>query len=502
MTEEKVRREILLDEPSDTDLFHGKGHERTADALASAIKAFKNADRAIGLDGPWGSGKSSVVGIAQRKLKEANGNGKVKFHFFTFDIWKSQGSAFRRSFLEHLVAWAHSQFPNKQPKLRDIEGKIKGKIREVNTNNQINLDLHGILVLLFVPFVPIYVLWTKQVFDSLVTAKEPEKFLYSWPMFLIYVFLVGTFVAAYAKYELQKPSGKSRFSRFRLALSQTLLIGAKQYEHQKVTQYIRETDPNDFEFQSVLREILETIQEDHSKVIIVLDNIDRLPPDEIAEYWALVRSIFSRTHSVTETQQHSQITAIVPYDRRHIEVAADKNKGGDGFTHLRKRELFSKTFDEVLNVAPPIMSNTKEFFEQKIRIALPDIRDADALFRVYLIFNMLIDRAGGKATPRQVISYINEVGGLYALHAGRVPLPTVAAYLALQDSLEENPASLAIRETVDDHLRSLAADGELERNLSAILFNVEPELAFQILLDGEIEKAANAETSDRLIRAA
>ncbi|MBB6305074.1 P-loop NTPase fold protein [Rhizobium leucaenae] len=500
MTAKEIRREILLDEPSNEDLFHGKGHERTADALVSAIKTFKNADRAIGLDGPWGSGKSSVVGIAERKLRQANGNGKIKFHFFTFDIWKSQGSAFRRSFLEHLVAWAHVTFPKKSQKLLDIESKIKGKIREVDSNNQLNLDLYGIIVLLAVPFLPIYVLWTKSVFDALVLAKQENQFLYSWPMFLIYAFLAATFLAAYAKYKKQSPSGKSRLARFRLALSQTLLIGAKQYEHQKVTQYIRETDPNDFEFQSVLREILAAIQDDRSKAIIVLDNIDRLPPDEIGEYWALVRSIFSRTHSDSATEHYSQITAIVPYDRRHIEVASDKGKDGDdSLTLLRKRELFSKTFDEILNVAPPVMSNTREFFDQKIRVALPDFRDADALFRVYLIFNVLIDRDGGKATPRQVISYINEVSGLYFLHAGRVPLPTVGIYLALQDKLEDHPGALADHATIDEHLRSLAADKDLEKNLAAILFNVEPELAFQLLLDGEIETAAISDSSDQLL---
>lgn len=500
MTTKEIRRQILLDEPSNQDLFHGKGHERTADALVSAIKAFKNADRAIGLDGPWGSGKSSVVGIAERKLQQTNGNGKVKFHFFTFDIWKSQGSAFRRSFLEHLVSWAHSSFPKKSPKLLEIENKIKGKVREVDSNNQLNLGLYGIGVLLTVPFLPIYVLWTKSVFDGLIVAKQENQFLSSWPMFLLYAFLAVTLLTAYVKFKSESAGGKSQFARFKLALSQTLLIGAKHYEHQKVTQHIRETDPNDFEFQSVLREILSIIQDDRSNVIVVLDNIDRLPPNEIGDYWALVRSIFSRSHSNNAAGQYSQITAIVPYDRRHIEIA-DKSENTDtsSLTLLRRRELFSKTFDEILNVAPPVMSNTREFFDQKIRVALPDFKDPDALFRVYLIFNMLIDRGGGKATPRQVISYINEVSGLYALHIGKVPLPTVAAYLALQDKLDEQPAALADQATIDQHLRSLAADDDLEKNLAAILFNVEPDLAFQLLLDGQIEAAANSGSPDQIV---
>ncbi len=79
-----VKREILFDKPSPEDEFRGKGHERTADALVRAISQFEGEDRAIGLEGPWGSGKSTVVEIAQAKLKEQK-NG-FQYHFFSFDI--------------------------------------------------------------------------------------------------------------------------------------------------------------------------------------------------------------------------------------------------------------------------------------------------------------------------------------------------------------------------------------------------------------------------------
>ncbi|MEJ1119772.1 P-loop NTPase fold protein [Phyllobacterium sp. CCNWLW109] len=495
-------RKILLDEPSQEDLFHGKGHDRTAAALASAIRNFSNADRAIGLDGPWGSGKSSVVGIAERKLQVSMGD-DIRFHFFTFDIWKSQGSAFRRSFLGHLVSWSITQFPKKSKKLAGIDNKIKGKVREVDTDNHLILDWYGIIILLAVPFLPIYVLWSKSTFDKLATAGSESEFLFSLPMWLVYCFLIGTFAVALWKYSTgdaisKSSAGVGRWRHFQFALSRTLLIGAKQYEHQKVTQYIRETDPNDFEFQSVLREILATIQDKHNKVVIVLDNIDRLPADEISGYWALVRSIFSRTHSDNIATDNNHITAVVPYDRRLIETKTLEPSEVSGKSTLRARGLFAKTFDEVLTVAPPVMSNTRDFFHEKIKEALPVFEDGDALFRVYLVFNWITDSDGGRATPRQVISYVNELTGLYVLHDGRIGLPTVAVYLAVKDRLESRPAALAKEKIVDDHLKSLANDRNLEKNLAAILFNVEPELAFQILLDNEIKSAINAENSNRL----
>ncbi|RWO40262.1 MAG: hypothetical protein EOS12_25460 [Mesorhizobium sp.] len=502
MSKPDIRRNILLDEPSEEDLFHGQGHDRTASALASAIRNFKDADRAIGLDGPWGSGKSSVVGIAERKLHQSNGNGKINFSFFAFDIWKSQGSAFRRSFLEHFISWAKIEFPKKLSKLDILENKIRGKIREVDTDNNLILDWYGIGVLLSVPFIPIYVLWSKSTFDELTKNQHQEEYLYSAPMIFVYGFLIVTFAVAILKYRTNVTEGTTVWARFRFALSRTLLIGAKQYEHQKVTQYIRETDPNDFEFQSILREILTTIQDKHNKVVMVLDNIDRLPPNEIAEYWALVRSIFSRTHSEAPATTNNHITAIVPYDRRLIEPAASSeafDKPENSNSSLKSKEIFAKTFDEILTVAPPVMSNTRDFFKDKMAQSLPDLSDEDALFRVYLIFNWIIDAGGGRATPRQVISYINELTGLYVLHGGQIGAPTVAVYLAVQDKLENRPSALANENLVDEHLKSLAGDKNLEKNLAAILFNVEPELAFQILLDGEIKSAAIAESSNRLI---
>lgn len=503
MVEQNNLRNILIDIPSDEDQFHGKGHDRTAAALANAIRHFKGADRAIGLDGPWGSGKSSVVGIAQRKLKEATSNGRVKFHFFTFDIWKSQGSAFRRSFLEHFISWAKVTFPGKKSTLMEIESKIRGKVREVDSDNQLMLDWYGIIVLLSVPFLPIYILWTKAEFDDYRQIIDGPSFLFSWPMFFLYAFLALTAIQAIWKYGMLASSGKfvsisGRSAKLRSVLSRTLLISAKQYEHQKVTQYIRETDPNDFEFQAVLREILSTVQDKNSRVVLVLDNIDRLPTKEIDEYWALVRSIFSRTHSDNFANSNNHITAIVPYDGRLIENTF-KEKEKPDHSSLRSKEIFSKTFDEVLSVSPPVMSNTREFFRGKLKDALPGLSDDDAQFRAYLVFSFMVDNDGGRATPRQVISFINELTSFYVLHEGRIALPTVAVYLAVQDRLEANPRELSKGAVIDERLRSIAADKELERNLAALLFNVEPELAFQVLLDNEIKAALIANTSSPLL---
>ncbi|KQS76406.1 P-loop NTPase fold protein [Rhizobium sp. Leaf383] len=502
------RRSILIDEPSREDQFNGKGHERTAIALSKAIATFYGNDRAIGLDGPWGSGKSTVVEIARRILDERKTKENRAYHFFTFDIWQSQGSSFRRSLLEHFLEWTISTFPAHRSRLLDVEKKVKGKVREVASTNQSILDWWGVLVIAALPFLPLYYLWAKKQLDA---ATKDAPFYMSYSFSLLVLFLLGTLVWAFGKMILGRGkrgvgSWRSIPGRYRIALSQTLLIGSKQFEDQKVTQYIRETDPNDFEFQTTLREILSIVQSNRDRVVIVLDNIDRLPKKELDDYWAQVRAVFSGNPAVRKTEASECVTVIVPYHRHLVEEhnsgeAGTRQAGGEQaadsrprepmpLSPLGAREIFTKTFDEILQVSPPVMSNSREFFIAKMRRALPDVSDRDELFRVYLIFDRIIRNQGGSATPRQIIGFINELAGMYVLHDGRFKLPTVAVYIAYQDALEASPALLNDRHSLDSRVRQIADDADLERNLAAMIFNVEPDLALQLMLDQRIKDAA------------
>jgi hypothetical protein len=362
------------------------------------------------------------------------------------------------------------------------------------------------------PFLPIIYFWAKAAYDESLK-PDSSPFYYSQPFWLILAFVIGTYVWAFIRMT-QSSRGRTKNSwldlpiRFRLALSQTLLIGSKQFEDQKLTQHIRETDPNDFEFQQTLRSILACVQTERDRVVIVLDNIDRLPTKEINDYWAQVRAVFSNGPVRTNTDPRSAVTAIVPYDRHLVDGTnvlnellpkkLDQPAGGDPedtrkaapISPLGSRELFAKTFDEVLQVSPPVMSNSRDFFIDKMGVALPSAKGGDELYRVYLIFDRILRHENGNVTPRQIISFINELSGMYVLHRGLFALPTVAVYLAYRDVLEAKPDVLNDPQSMDPRIRALAEDPELEQNLAAMIFNVEPELALQLLLDKKIKDAA------------
>lgn len=506
--EKKIIRNVIIDVPTREDQFHGKGHERTAFSLANAIRDFDGEDRAIGLDGPWGSGKSSVVEIAANHLQKTRRAKEVKHHFFTFDIWKSQGAGFRRSFLEHFVSWAKDEFPKKRDLLIPIEKDIRGRTQEIETNNHPILGWFGIIILLILPFMPIYYFWAKSVFDKVDEKGNSIGFIGSNPFWVITFFTLTVLLAAVWKW-WTSDGGMG----FKSALSSIILISSKQHQDHKVIQKIREIDPNDYEFHQTLRDILGVVQSPSGKVVIVLDNIDRLPRKEIKEYWALVRSIFSRANQVEKIDPQRTLTAIVPYDRALIEVNVSEDIESDervrkiGYandeksplTRLSSREIFSKTFDEILTVAPPVLSNAREFFTDKLKFALPDQVSKDDGFRTYRIFCELLRKEGGITTPRQVVSFINDLSGLFILHKGEFQLPTVATYLAHHDLITADPNVLNDLKNLDVKIVELASDPELQRHLAAMVFNVDVDLAFQVLLDDVIARAALADSPEELI---
>ncbi|MGH1441125.1 MAG: hypothetical protein ACRBBR_13490 [Cellvibrionaceae bacterium] len=147
------------------------------------------------------------------------------------------------------------------------------------------------------------------------------------------------------------------------------------------------------------------------------------------------------------------------------------------------------------------MSNSKEFFEEKITAALPRFKNKEELFRVYLIFNTILQSDNGHATPRQIIFFINELTGLYTLHSGKFELTTIAIYFAYKDFIENNPVVLTSPEFISERLRNLSSDSEIEKKLAAIAYNVDEDLAFQVLLDQKIVAAVqddNFETLENL----
>ncbi len=84
---------VLRDAPADSDAFGG--HVWVANAIAEIVQT-EPGGRTIGLEGGWGSGKSTIVRLVCDQLSP-------DFRAFVFDAWAHEGDPLRRSFLEALI---------------------------------------------------------------------------------------------------------------------------------------------------------------------------------------------------------------------------------------------------------------------------------------------------------------------------------------------------------------------------------------------------------------
>lgn len=492
-SDNKIKRVILKDKPAEGDGFSGGGHQRTANALAETILELDEGDNAIGLEGSWGSGKSTIVRLASKRLDETE---KLhKYRVFTFDLWANQTGHFKRSFLEAFLDWASAQFEDDTKFLDEKRAEIGDRKKTVTTENTPRFSWFGVTAIVFLYFSPIIYAWlTPAAFsDASGNATITLGAKLAW------LAILGMTIVLSGAIFFYWPSKGGVLDRLQTAISRAFAIFSKQADKTTIEQNIRDEDPTQFEFTRIFREIVARLQRKHDRIVVVFDNIDRLPDSRIADEWSEVRSAFYGDHSGTAGR--TDITAIVPYARAVTLAAvanANAERGGEDAEYLRA-DLFRKSFDAIFHVAPPILSDTASFFRDKFAEATLGTIDLDTAARVYRIFDLKVQKSGEPTTPRQVIAFINDLTSWWVQWQAEIPIETIAVFVSHQEQLVRDPSALRTEGFIEDRVQRHANQSDLIRDLAALAYNVPPEMALQVLSHDPIRKAILADKPDELI---
>lgn len=278
---------FIVDKPQGEDVFEGQSQTKLAknisDYILSADKEEAEKDdptcipRIIGIEGSWGAGKSNVVRKVEKQLPQS-------YYTFTYDSWGHQEDLQRRSILETLV--------NKLINDKVLHGEVSIKMR----NGKSYTDE-----------------WSNQL--ALLLSKKTTTITKSTPKLsgpaIWGIIIIGLYAILNGFWELLPsiyPKLEICFGLGLLFEISPLLLGVgiachyhfckgraweevftlltRKSDNTIDEQFTSSEEPSVTEFKNWLQVISDQLEKKESpkkKVIIVFDNMDRLPSDKVIQ---------------------------------------------------------------------------------------------------------------------------------------------------------------------------------------------------------------------------
>lgn len=386
---------FIPDKPTGDDVFEGQSQTnlanniceyiRSNDSIASSVEW--QMPKIIGLEGKWGSGKSNVISKISADLK------KEGYYTFTYDTWGHQEDLQRRSILETLT--------NALIEDKVLGGKVEIKMRNGESNKaewkdqlslllsnktttitkpQTRLTGSAIWGIILIGLFTILNIIINQLLDN-----ECISLSWKWILLEYSPIIVGLIVAGYYRYK--DKNWKNVF---------TLLT--RKSDDTITEQFTSSEEPSVMEFKNWMHAIsshLGRVRENKiKKVIIVFDNMDRLPSEKVMQLWSAIYTFFAGS-------DFENIWTIIPYDHKHLCEAiyeSDNNNYKEKF-----KRFINKTFPIVYTVPQPVITDYNKLFNKYFEDAFgKKEHDEKHICQVFMLFHV-------DPNPRTVISFVNEL---------------------------------------------------------------------------------------------
>ena len=263
-----------------------------------------------------------------------------------------------------------------------------------------------------------------------------------------------------------------------LSLSEIYVVYSGHELKRETNETISEREPSVTEFQDWMEDLSGELK--RKKLVVIFDNMDRLPSNKVGELWSSIHTFFSE-------RQFSGIWVIVPFDRKHLLETIEKEKSDP-------EEFIRKSFSVVYRVAPPVLTDWRKFFDLKFEEAFREL-ERDELEITKRIF----DRLNVDITPRSIISFINEIVSLRHVVDQSVKLRYISIFTLQKNSILKSPVDQILSGGyLQDAAQLFLHDSELPDNIAALTYNVPLHLASQVTLGREIQRALNMNRTERL----
>ncbi|MFT6069963.1 MAG: energy-coupling factor transporter ATP-binding protein EcfA2 [Bacteriovoracaceae bacterium] len=479
MNEEKVKKRpkvrTISDTPASSDAFGP--HKRIADALYSVIQD-EPGSKAIALAGSWGSGKSTVVKLFEGLVD------KNKEAVFVFDAWSHEGDPLRRSFLESFLEYLEDIEWTKGERWKTEKEKISRRREESQTIVSSGLSEYGKGLAFSTIAVPLGVALVSK--HGMFFDNPPNVLVQFLPIGLtIFPILFGTLIWL-AMRPWRKIFQKGFITTNKAPYEDESFYSILRTGKQEITKNItsKTPDPTSLEFNQLFSDILEeTLKGNEKKLVIVMDNLDRIAPETAINIWATMR-VFFDTHETKSQEIRNRFWLLVPFDPNAIE-SLWRREGNDGTPVNFAKSFIDKSFQLTFHVAPPVLSDWKNFLFSQLKEALPEHTEEDfhGVYRIYLLSNR-------EPSPRDMKIFVNEIGELYRQWGENIPLVLQAAYVLNRNKdRSEIEQKISSGKFLDESFKSVINITDWQKYIAALHFNVELDKALQVLVRPDIERA-------------
>lgn len=489
---EKKYPRFISNNPCGEDLFEGKSHEKIADCIVEQLKENENCN-IIGIEGSWGTGKSNLVKLIQNKLQKNNSKDK-KFYVYTYDVWGYQNDYLKRSVLENLLTFLienengpmfSKKWEENLKRLLSRKETIGSRIvKEINIFTRLSIAMFNIAIIFFT-FKDLYF---KTFYDN--------NNWFKWTCFVLYFLIYIILLLVFWKNDSKKYGDcPVPFSKWITSSCYDFKNDTQNVEDSISTNTVYESEASTREFKKYIQSINKELK--NNRLIIVFDNIDRLPIEKVKEVWAMINILFANDLT-------PNINIIVPFDRNHIisafrEENIEINQQNNGKDNSQAtivsygNDFINKTFNVVFRVSPPTMNNWKIFFRKEWNEAFNKDEDVSVL----QIYDLL---SKTNQSPRNIIAFINEFVSIRKLfNEKEVPDSYIALFIFGKNEIQKDPYKEIISPSYLGNIEYLYKnDTELPKYISALYYQLDPEKALDIIYTQQVIQALNKNLSDKL----
>ncbi|WP_085683954.1 MULTISPECIES: P-loop NTPase fold protein [unclassified Pseudomonas] len=398
--------------PADKDLFPGGSHDKVATAMHSYIMA-PNSSQVIGLDGEFGSGKSSILTMLGSKLKASDDSYRVWLFDCEQNYQGSTKSNFIELFTEQLLkdVGTGSVEAESLAKSRDVALGREFEYTKITTSHASAWAL-ALLASLF---------FSTSAFKELFKLAKPSAETLVKPVVEVSSILISVnWVALLSPvlvllfawlFNRNKKVGKANKKWSLLSLFR----GSSEDTINEKIETAKEVTPLDLK--RTLSNQLTLVTAQH--YVVILDNLDRLPKDNL-------RSVWSDLEIFTSVASAENLTVVVPFCSNKVAAYL----GADADRKYDSRDFIAKKFPVVFRAPPVITSGWKDGFKRLWEHTFQDV-DAQLSEQCAQLLHRHSPMANGLVTPRLQKKYINDIATTALVVGEQINLVCIAAHILL-----------------------------------------------------------------------